>query len=384
MKIARVTPIAADKFLFVEVETTCGRVGLGEAGAWGHLEASAAALAKFGDYLIGRDPRHVEDHWQVMHRFGHFRGAAINAAISALDIACWDIKAQALDVPIFELLGGPVRTTARTYCHVKAATPDEMIAACRRQTAAGFTAIGHLNPFLDEDRSPPYHRAHARKLRDAIDLTYAIRETVGDDVDLCIELHRRLTPGEAIAFAREIADARPLFIEDPIAPNGPDAMARVDARVTVPVATGERFASLNDFQTLFARGAVSFARTSITLCGGLTGGRKIAALAEVMDIQIVPHNPLSPVCLAASLHFAAAIPNFAIQEYPTSEPGAQPSDPHLLRGEALVSVLPALADGYLTIPTAPGLGITLNHAVEPARVRKVHMRRHRDGSPIEQ
>ncbi len=387
MKITKVTPILADRYLFVEVETDEGFKGLGESGAWGHLEASAAALTKFGDYLVGQDPGPIEDHWNVMHRFGYFKGAAIMGAISALDIALWDIKGQKLGLPIHEILGGPTRKRARVYCHVKAQTANEMVERCVQMKARGFTAIGHLNPFLDEKRDRTYFSAHARKMLTAADTVARIREAVGPDVDLCLEMHRRLTPPEAIVFAHDVAQYKPLFYEDPIPPTSYDAMARVDQRIPIPVATGERFCSLHDFQVLFARGAVSFARTSVTLCGGLTGARKIAAMAEAHEIQLVPHNPLSPVCLAASLQLDASISNFCIQEYPTAGIGDDADAPMELRGTGMVNQMPVLRDGMLDIPTTPGLGLALIPDVLkhfPEQPRKVAMRRHVDGSPVDQ
>lgn len=387
MKITRVTPILADRYLYVRIETDEGLTGYGESGAWGHLEASASALGKFGDYLIGKDPGAIEDHWGVMHRFGYFKGAAIMGAISAIDIALWDIKGQALGLPIHAVMGGPTRTRARVYCHVKATTTDDMVKKCVFMKERGFTAIGHLNPFLDERRDKTYYKSHARKISDAVETVARIREAVGLDVDLCLEIHRRLSPHEAIVFAREVEPFRPMFYEDPIPPTSYDAMARVDQRITLPLATGERFVSLHDFQTLFSRGAVSYARTSITLCGGLTGARKIAAMAEAHEIQLVPHNPLSPICLAASLQLAAAISNFAIQEYPTGGIGDDADAPLELRGTGLVDGLPTLRDGFLDIPVRPGLGMALIPDVEkhfPAEPRRVAMRRHADGSPVDQ
>jgi galactonate dehydratase len=387
MKITKITPIFANRYLFVQVETDAGITGTGEAGAWGQLEASAAAMVKFGEYLVGKNPAPIEDHWTVMHRFGHFRGAAICAAISALDIALWDIKGQALGVPIHALLGGPTRQRARVYCHVKAKTSREMVERCVQMKERGFTAIGHLNPFLDEDRSVAYGSSYAGKLSKAVDTVAAIREAVGNEVDLCLEIHRRLTPPEAIAFAREVEPLRPMFYEDPIAPTSHDAMARVDERIRIPLATGERFFSLYDFQTLFSRGAPSYARTSITLCGGITGAKKIAAMAEAHEILIVPHNPLSPICLAASLQLDAAIGNFAIQEYPTAGTGDDADAPLELNGVDLVTQLPELKNGMLTIPNLPGLGMALlpdAAKISPKINRPVSMRRHVDGSPVDQ
>jgi galactonate dehydratase len=384
--IKRVTPIFVERHLFVEVETGSGRIGTGEAGVWAHLEAAGAAMEKFGAYLIGRDAETIEDHWNMMHRFGHYRGAGIMGAISAIDIALWDLKGQRLGEPIHALLGGPTRSRARVYGHVKAATREAMIESCLALKAKGFTAIGHLNPFLDEDRSIPYYKPHALKMAEGVETLRLIRDAVGNDVDLCVEIHRRLTPAEAIQFAREIEPLRPLFYEDPIKPDSADSMARVQRGIPLPIATGERFTTLYDFQALLTRESVSFVRPSIGLCGGITGAKKIAALAEAHDVQVVPHNPFSPVILNAGLQIAAAIPNFAIQEYPTAE-WADDSTAIALRGQEFVTILPKLADGFLDIPVTPGLGTGLKPdaaAKYPAKTREVWMRRHVDGSVIEQ
>ncbi len=383
--VTRVTPILADRFLFVEIETDAGIVGVGESGAWGHLEASAAAMAKFGEYLVGQDPAPIELHWARMHRFGHFRGAAIGGAISAIDIALWDIKGQALGQPIHALFGGPTRRNARIYAHVKAATAGEMLERCLLLREAGFTAIGHLNPLLDEDRSVPYFQPHARKIDRAIRLLHDLREALGDEIDLCVELHRRLTPPEAQVFCAEVAPLRPFFVEDPIPPQSPDAMATLAGRVPVPLATGERFHSLYEFQPLIARQAMAYARISVCLCGGITGARKIAALAEAFDVQIVPHNPLSPVSLAACMHLDAAVPNFAIQEWPGHVDPM--SGDVTLRGTALVDDDLRPVGGFLDIPTRPGLGLALNRravAAHPPTKRPVAMRAHRDGFVTDQ
>lgn len=387
MKITRLTPRFVDRYLFVEIETDAGLTGTGECGAWGHLEAAAAAMEKFATYLVGKDPGPIEAHWNVMHRFGHFRGAAICGAISAIDIALWDIKGQALGVPIHTLLGGPVRDSARLYAHVKASTKDEMIAAARLRKEQGYTAIGHLNPFLDEDRDSTYFKSHARKMDDAVAVIADLRSALGPDIDLCVEIHRRLTPAEAVTFAREIAPFRPMFYEDPIAPTSAEAMGRVAEAIDIPVATGERFASLYEFQAHIQRGALHYARVSVCLCGGLTGARKIAALAEAFDVLVVPHNPLSPISLMACLHLDAAIPNFAIQEFPlVTEPARLNGKDNTLRAASLVDWQAPVTDGFVAVPTGPGLGGRLvpDAAGVPKTPRGIRMRPHVDGSVVDQ
>lgn len=194
MKVRTARPRRVGQFLFVEITTDNEITGFGESGAWGHLEASEAALEKYCEYLIGQDPRRIERHWQMMHRFAHFNGAAIGGAISAIDIALWDIKAKSYDVPLYELLGGAVRDKLRVYAHVYAKTVDEVADFAHEKSKEGFTAIGHLNPFLDEPEDQPYFLGHAGLVEMGLNTVRRCREAVGPKVDLMLEMHRRLTP----------------------------------------------------------------------------------------------------------------------------------------------------------------------------------------------
>lgn len=386
MRIAEVVPIASERFLFVRVRAEDGTTGVGEAGAWAHLPATAAAIETFGAYLVGQDARRIELHWNVMHRSGHFRGAAITGAISAIDMALWDLKGKRLGVPVWELLGGSYRERVRVYGHAKGATADEMVRRCLALRERGFTAFGHLNPFLDEDRRVPYFKPQRRKLIDAIEVVRAVREAVGDDVDICLDVHRRLPPAEALALAEGVASAHPMFLEDPIRPDTVEAMVDLARRSPVPIATGERFTSIHEFEALLARRGAGYVRPCLALCGGITAGRKIAAIAEAHDVQLVPHTPLSPVSLAACVHLAAAVPNVAIQEYPNSGEGWDLEHPMTLRGHDLVDGELTLEDGFLRVPDRPGLGVELRigPGERTADPRPIRMRRHADGSVVDQ
>jgi galactonate dehydratase len=384
MKIASIRPVLVDRFLLVEIKTDDGVTGLGESGAHSYIGASAAAIEALGAQLIGRDAVAVEHHWNYMQRANHFTGAAIMGAVSAIDIALWDIRAKALGVPIWHLLGGPMREKARVYAHAKGKTAEELIAVVQKRKEEGFTAVGHVNPFLDEPYTP-YFKPHARKIAGAVEVVRRLREAVGPDVDLCLELHRRLTIPEAIAFARAIEPFFPMFVEDPIPPSSIDAMAEVARNISLPIATGERYHSLYLFETLMARSGVQFLRACIGICGGITGMRKIAAMAEARQLQIVPHNSLSPITLLADLHVVAAIPNFAIQEYHTV---AGPSGEAVVPGREIFTDLPVVKDGFIDIPRKPGLGLELVEDAErrfPPRpkLRANEMRLHLDGSVVE-
>lgn len=387
MKITKIESIHAGQFLFVRIHTDAGIHGVGEGGVWGHIEAAKTAVDKFATYLVGKDPFPIEHHWNVMHRFAYFQGHAINAAISAIDIALWDIKGKALGVPVYELLGGRMRDSVRVYGHVYEKNIDRVIEELKRKKAQGFTAVGHINPFLDEGEDQVYFKPHITKMRDAIDNVRRMREAAGDDMDLCIEIHRRLTPAEAIVLAEGIAQYHPMFIEDPMRFEDADAMARIADKISIPIATGERFSTIFEFQALLTRKAVEYVRVDVALCGGITGSKKVAALAEAHNVMVVPHNPLSPVGLAACLQIDACIPNFAIQEYSTGfEANTMvSSEKHL--GHDIVDAVPEPVDGFVPIPDRPGIGVDLVAdpvAVRPSHSKPVLMRMHRDGSPVDQ
>ena len=379
MKITRVEPLSVDRFLFVKIHTDAGITGIGESGAWGFLEASKAAIQKFGRYLVGEDPLRIEHHWQYMYRFAHFRGAAIMGAISAIDIALWDIAGKHFDVPAYQLLGGAVRNKARVYYHVLGDTREKLVQGVEAARTQGYTAVGHLTPFLDEDRSIPYFKTHVDKMGDAIDAVRQYREAAGDDVDICIEIHRQLTPAEAIVLANGIEQYHPMFYEDPTLPDNFDSMALIASKASVPIATGERIHTIHEFQMLLNRNAVQYIRPDVCMAGGLTHTKKIAALAESQYVGVIPHNPLGPVSTAACLQLAACIPNFTIQEYPLGE--SEPPKSEIVKTPLQVE------DGFLLIPDRPGIGIELaDDALErfPERPREVETRLHVDGSVVDQ
>jgi galactonate dehydratase len=385
VRIVRVEPIFLDRYLLVEIETDSGLVGLGESGAWGFPEATAEVIRRFADYLIGQDPLLIEHHWQYLYRWTHFRGSLIMGALSAIDIALWDISGKHFGVPVHTLLGGKVRDRARVYYHVFGETKERLFDGVSRARRAGFTAVGHLTPFLDSPRHEPYYEAHARKIGDAVDTVARYRELAGRDVDLCIEIHRRLAPHEAVQLGRAIEQFNPLFLEDPVPPDNIDEMAYVASKIGVPIATGERLTTHWEFQMLIARQAVQLVRPDVCLVGGITGARKIAALAEASHIGVVPHNPLSPVSTAACLQIAATAPNFVIQELPNDQwdiSDARPPTDEMVSGAP-----PHDGKGFLVIGDAPGIGVSLRpNAREkfPYRKRSLQTRLHVDGSVVDQ
>ena len=263
MKITDVKRIKANRFVYCKIETDEGITGIGESGAWGFPEASYAALETFGEYLIGKDPFQIEHHWQYLYRFSHFRGAAIMGALSAIDIALWDIKGKAFGVPVWQLLGGKCRDKVRVYAHVNGRTVEEQVEHALQAKEAGYTALGHINPYLDEPMDLPYSDGPSAMLYKAEERVGKIREAVGNDMDLCLELHRRLEPGMAIALSGKLEQFNPMFLEDPVRPDNFDAMAEVARMSRIPIATGERIHTPQEFQMLLERHACSYVRASI-------------------------------------------------------------------------------------------------------------------------
>ena len=391
MKITDVRVLRANRSVFCKIDTDEGITGLGESGAWGFLEASAGAILVMRDYLVGRNPLDIEHHWQYMYRFSHFRGAAVMGAMSAIDIALWDIAGKFYGVPVYQLLGGKCRDKVRVYNHTAGRTEEELVENAVRGVAEGYTALGHLNPYLDEPRTQPYADGNSAMLYKAERRIAKIREAVGEEVDLCLELHRRLEPGLAVQLSARLEPYNPMFLEDPIRPDNFDAMGLVAQRSRIPIATGERINTVHEFEMLLERGACSYVRASLGVCGGFTGAKKIAAVAEAHHASLVPHNPLSPVMTNAVLHFCAATDNIAICEYPN--PDAASTADHLtssgvkLRQRDMVDHIPVMDHGYLMVPEEAGLGIDVIPDVEekfPFRPHAIMTRLNVDGSICDQ
>ncbi len=392
MKITDVKVLCANRAVYCHIFTDEGITGIGESGAWGFLEASAAAIKSFRDYLIGKDPLQIEHHWQYLYRFSHFRGAAIMGALSAIDIALWDIKGKYFNAPVWQLISGKCRDKVRVYAHINGKTVEEQIEHALEAKEQGYTAIGHVNPFLDEPSQIPFSDGTASMLYKAEERVGKIRDAIGKDMDLCLELHRRLEPALAISLSGKLEQFNPMFLEDPIRPDNFDAMAQVASHSRIPIATGERIHNIFEFQMLLERKACHYVRASICLCGGISGAIKIAALAEAHNCSLVPHNPLSPVATNAELQLCAAIDNLTIAEYPS--PDVRSTQDQFINGQKtglrmrdMVDQVPEVCNGYIQIPDRPGIGIELIPDVEekfPFQPHKIATRLRIDGSICDQ
>ena len=334
--------------LFVVVDTDEGIYGLGEAGITWREAAVAGFIDALRPALIGQDPRRIEHLWQVMFRCGFFPANRIGAAaISAIDIALWDLKAKALGVPLYELLGGLVRDRVVCYPHIAAETTEGLVEQAREKVAAGWKFVRFDLPSQGETLEPTV------AVREGVRQFAAIREAVGEAIEICIDVHTRLDPADAVTLCRQLEPLRPYFVEDPIRSESPAALRKVAGKVHVPIAMGEQYASKWEFRQVVEEDLIDFARIDVCIVGGITETRKIAGWCETHYLPIALHNPLGPVSTAACLHLDLATSNFAVQECPR-EPG-----------EALAELFPVqvpFADGHLLPPTGPGLGIEFDEA----------------------
>ena len=349
MKIEAIETFFIGSGYVVRIRTDSGLTGIGQTACWGYPEAVNQVVLRFKDYLIGQDPFRIEHHWQYLYRMSPFRGSVLSGAISAVDIALWDIKGKHFGVPVWELLGGNCRDKIRLHLLGGAGTPEAMVGAAKEAVEEGFTAMKF-------DPLPGGYQDMAvdRLIRTARDLTAAAREGGGPDLDLIVEVHRKLTPLTAVSLADALAEFNLYFLEDPLQIDSIMSQGEVARRSRVPIGNGERLNTIWEFKELLAQGGPQYVRPDVALAGGLTHCKKIAALAEAYHCAVVTHNFLGPLVTAASVHLDASIPNFVTQEYAKGDEGAH----HAIYKTAL-----RREGGYIPIPTVPGLGVELDEAL---------------------
>lgn len=328
-------------------------VGVGEACLEGKARVVETALEEFSEYVVGKDPRRIEQIWHELYRGTFYpSGSILCSAISAIDQALWDILGKFYGAPVHALLGGAVRDRIRLYAHVQVDDHgpfsldqgdrhiQQLTERARAAAAAGFTMIKTALPGPARQlESRAYVRWQGQRFR-------ALREAVGDEVDIAIDFHGRATPDVAEAVIREIADYHPAFVEEPCLPENVGAMAALAKKVPVPIATGERLFTRWGFRDVLEQGAASVLQPDLAHCGGISEGRKIAAMGETYYAGFAPHNPLGPVNLAASMHLAATVPSFVAQE-------------QITLGEGILVEPFEAVDGYVELSQKPGLGVEL-------------------------
>lgn len=348
MKIERIDTYVAHNWMFVEVTTDTGLKGVGESTFFGFPDATALVAQSMGKRLIGEDPFRIEYHNLSLYRALSMRGMAIGGAISAIDQALWDIKGKHFQAPVWELLGGRVRDKVRAMLVVPYGTIEEVAQSCKKAAGEGYTAL-KVMVF-----QPEHHQmAFGAKVKDMVERMAAIREVVGWDVELGIELHRNMALGESIAAVREFEQFRPLFVEDPIPPDSVLSFGEVAEKSRVPMAAGERNTTIWEFREYVEHGGVHHIRPDVGIAGGITGTRKICALAEAHHQGIIPHAvPSGPVATAAQVQLGFAVPNWEVTEHQV-----QDSAPWTKAVKAIVPVV----NGHWLPNETPGLGVELDH-----------------------
>jgi galactonate dehydratase len=358
MKITQVRPLVLGtgwrNLSLVVVETDEGLSGVGEVRMLNHTDALLGYLGEaVPNHVLGSDPFAVGDLVGRLWRRDYARAGQIAmSAIAMLETACLDIVGKALGVPVYQLLGGAVRERVKAYAngwYTVERTPEEFQAAAQRVVARGYRAL-KLDPFGDA-----HYDLERGELVQALALVEAVRDAVGPDRDLFIEMHGRFTPAAAIRIARELERFQPGWLEEPVPPENPRALARVAAKVSCPLASGERIHARPDFRELLEAQCVDVLQPDLTMCGGIRETAKIAAWAEAYYVQVAPHNVGGPVSTAAALQLAAATPNFLILEH--FNDFADPFVKQAAPGN------PEVIDGYFNLPNGPGLGVTLDEAL---------------------
>jgi galactonate dehydratase len=378
MKITNITTfIVPPRWCFLKIETDEGIVGWGEPVVEGRAHSVAAAVEELADYLIGRDPRNIEDHWTVLYRGGFYRGGAIHmSALAGIDQALWDIKGRALGQSVHQLMGGAVRDSIRVYSWIGGDRPADTAAAARNAVARGFTAV-KMNgteelQFIDSF--------------DKIELTLAnvqaVREAVGPNVGIGVDFHGRVHKPMAKALIKELEPYKLMFIEEPVLSENAEALREIAHITATPIALGERLYSRWDFKRILSEGYVDIIQPDVSHAGGITETRKIAAMAEAYDVAVALHCPLGPIALASCLQVDAGAYNAFIQEQSLGIHYNESND--LLDYIADKSVF-AYEDGYVKIPQGPGLGIEINEEYVRQRAEVGHrwrnpIWRHKDGS----
>ena len=370
MRISRVeTFLVPPRWLFVRIETDEGVVGWGEASLEGHSNAVRTVVDQFAEHLLGSDPGRIEDHWQVLTKSGFYRGGPVlGSAVSGIDQALWDIKGKTLGVPVHDLLGGAVRERIRVYGWVGGDDPSGITEAIQAQLDLGLSAVkmnasGAMSPL-----------GSVAEIDAVLARVAAAREVLGPNRDVAVDFHGRFTLSGARRIAPLLEPLHPFFIEEPVVPENSHLIERLAGSTSIPIATGERLFSRQDFLPVLEAG-IAVAQPDLSHAGGISEVRRIAALAEVYDVQLAPHCPLGPIALAACLQVGFSTPNFLIQEQSIGihyNQGADVLD-YVLDRSPLQFV-----KGSIELLTGPGLGIE----VDEAAVRSADARGHTWRTPV--
>ncbi len=358
------------RWLFLKLTTDAGLAGWGEPVIEGRADTVRAAVEELMDYLVGKDPMRIEDHWQTLYRGGFYRGGPVlMSAIAGIDQALWDIKGKALQAPVYDLLGGCCRDSLKVYCWIGGDRPGDIRAAAREKFDQGYRAVK-----MNGTEEMHYIDSFA-KVQAVVDRVAAIREELGMEMDVAVDFHGRVHKTMAKVLAKELEPLHPMFLEEPVLPQNNEALREIARHTATPIAVGERMFSRWDFKDLLIQGYADIIQPDLSHAGGISECKKIASMAESFDVAVAPHCPLGPIALAACVQMDMCTPNVFIQE--------QSLGIHYNQGSDLLDYLkdPAVYHydhGSIKVPNGPGLGIE----IDEEKVRQAAATGHRWRNPV--
>lgn len=347
IKVYKIKP----RWIFIKISTDEGIDGWGEMISGTKTETVVAGAYEMGKRIIGRNPFEIERIWQELHR-SFFRGGPINSTIvSGIEMALWDIKGKFFNTPVYELLGGAVRDNIKVYSWIGGDRPSEVVDQAVDRKNRGFNAI-KMNGTEELHYIDSY-----KKIEAVIERVGSIRDKLGFDMEIAVDFHGRVHKPMAKVLAKELEQFKPMFLEEVVLPENEEAFAEIAQHVATPLATGERLNSRWQFKNIFKEGVIDIIQPDVALVGGILETRKIAAMAEAYDMAVAPHAPYGPIALAATLQVDACTPNVFIQE--------QSLGIHYNKGFDLLDFVHnkevfQYKDGFVDLPTKPGLGLELN------------------------
>lgn len=381
MKIRAInTYLVRPRWCFVEIETDEGVSGWGEAVVEGKASTVKACVEEMTEYLIGKDPKRIEDIWNMLYRSGFYRGGPIiMSAIAGIDQALWDIKGKVFGAPVYELMGGRCRDQIKVYSWIGGDRPTDVARAVKEKKEQGFTAI-KMNATEELQYIDSYD-----KVDSVLERVAMIREAVGKNFGIAIDFHGRVHKPMAKVLIKKLEEFDPMFIEEPVLIDNMEAFVEIARHTSIPLATGERMYSRWDFKRLLSLGCIDIIQPDLSHAGGITEVKKIASMAEAYDVALAPHCPLGPIALSACLQVDATCHNAVIQE--------QSMGIHYNKGRSVLDYVNnkedfAFIDGSMKMPIIPGIGVDINKELVIKENKNQHhwknpVWRHKDGSIAE-
>ena len=369
------------RFLLLKIETDAGICGWGEPLVEGRAATLEASVNEWRDYFIGKDPLRIEEHWQTMYRRAFYQGGPVlMSTIAGIDQALWDIKGHYYHAPVYEMLGGRVKDKIKVYRSIHGDTPEEVAADAKLAVKEGYTVI------KTSPTDPTHYVDTLQSVNKLVEKVGAIRDAIGNSIDMAIDFHGRIHKPMAKVLVRELDQFHPLFMEEPVLPENKEALREVAKYTSAPIAIGERMYSRWDYKSLFEQGYVDIIQPDLSHAGGISEARRIAAMAEAYDVAVAPHCPLDAIAFSSCIQMGAATPNLVLQEQSIDIHDASDANPRInfLKNKEVFH----FENGFVEIPEGPGLGVEVDEEIVQEQNKNRHnwknpMWRTYDGTPIE-